>query len=286
MLELYWPLNELKDKLAAQRHAAKVGRRVREAFFGKPFVEIDCKLLSVENHKSILFGVAGKLTYFEHQPPSQARGKLSQAVGGILFLNGIEALSGHIQRTISQILEERQMTVPTSKPHAIRAFVFSSQSSMQDLRAVPDMGLTFLENLLGVQILLPSLPQRGDFKKITLELLRQTSPTHRISKAALDALETRDWPGNIRQLKKVLRILVASAEGPIIRNANVEPDHSLSGSEITPCEICTQSHMRKETFLLIKKTWLETGGNISLPLRRFGISRTTVYKHVKKLSQS
>ena len=114
MLELYWPLNELKDKLAAQRHAAKVGRRVREAFFGKPFVEIDCKLLSVENHKSILFGVAGKLTYFEHQPPSQARGKLSQAVGGILFLNEIEALSGHIQRTISQILEERQMTVPSA----------------------------------------------------------------------------------------------------------------------------------------------------------------------------
>ena len=28
MLELYWPLNELKDKLAAQRHAAEVGRRV------------------------------------------------------------------------------------------------------------------------------------------------------------------------------------------------------------------------------------------------------------------
>ena len=86
--------------------------------------------------------------------------------------------------------------------------------------------------------------------------------------------------------KESVRILVASAEGPIIRNANVEPDHSLSGSEITPCEICTQSHMRKETFLLIKKTWLETGGNISLYKRRFGISRTTVYKHVKKLSQS
>lgn len=155
---------------------------------------------------------------------------------------------------------------------------------MSDLQQQPNMEPVFLENLLGAQISLPSLSQRTDFRKLTVELLRQIAPNQRISKAALDALETRDWPGNIGQLKKVLRILVASAEGPIIRNANLQIDHTLSGSDVTPCETCTQSPMRKESCLLIKKTWLETGGNISLVSRRLGISRTTVYKHVTSMS--
>ena len=81
-----------------------------------------------------------------------------------------------------------------------------------------------------------------------------------------------------------LRLLVASAEGPIIRYANLQTDHTLSAGDMTPCETCTQSPMRKESCLLIKKTWLETGGNISLVSRRLGISRTTVYKHVTSIS--
>jgi transcriptional regulator of acetoin/glycerol metabolism len=37
-----------------------------------------------------------------------------------------------------------------------------------------------------------------------------------------------------------------------------------------------------ETCVLIKKTWVETGGNVSLVARRLGISRNTVYKHLEK----
>ncbi|MDB4185009.1 hypothetical protein N9745_01090 [bacterium] len=35
-----------------------------------------------------------------------------------------------------------------------------------------------------------------------------------------------------------------------------------------------------ESCILIKKTWLETGGNVSLVSRRLGVSRTTIYKHL------
>jgi|TARA_B110000003_G_scaffold191530_1_gene190341 transcriptional regulator of acetoin/glycerol metabolism len=251
---------------------------------GKPFVEIDGKLLTECNHESVLFGPAGKLTYFDHQPPSQARGKLAQATGGTLFLSAIDALPKAVQDTLSQVLEAYHEPNSSKDQQAIGGFVFSSRYAMSDLQQQPNMEPVFLENLLGAQISLPSLSQRTDFRKLTVELLRQIAPNQRISKAALDALETRDWPGNIGQLKKVLRILVASAEGPIIRNANLQIDHTLSGSDVTPCETCTQSPMRKESCLLIKKTWLETGGNISLVSRRLGISRTTVYKHVTSMS--
>ena len=39
----------------------------------------------------------------------------------------------------------------------------------------------------------------------------------------------------------------------------------------------------KESCLLVKKTWLETGKNVSLVARRLGLSRTTVYKHIKNM---
>ena len=251
---------------------------------GKPFVEIDGSLLTEDNHESVFFGPAGKLAYFDHQPPSQARGKLAQANGGTLFLSAIDALPEAVQDTISQVLEATLETRPAKGQQAIGGLVFSSQYAMSDLQQQPNMKPVFLENLLGAQISLPSLPQRTDFRKLTVELLRQIAPSQRLSKAALDALEARDWPGNIGQLKKVLRVLVASAEGPIIRYVNLQTDHTLSAGDMTPCETCTQSPMRKESCLLIKKTWLETGGNISLVSRRLGISRTTVYKHVTSIS--
>ena len=167
-----------------------------------------------------------------------------------------------MQNTISQVLEARHETSLNKAQQAIGGFVFSSQYSMSDLQQQPNMKPAFLENLLGAQISLPHLAQRADFRKLALELLRQISPTQRISKAALDA----------------------SAEQTIIRNANLRTDHALSGGDVAPCATSTQSPMRKESCLLIKKTWLKTGGNISLVSRHLGIWRTTFYKHVKKMT--
>jgi transcriptional regulator of acetoin/glycerol metabolism len=54
----------------------------------------------------------------------------------------------------------------------------------------------------------------------------------------------------------------------------------LKSEELTPCISCSNSPIRKESCILIKKTWLETGGNVSLVSRRLGVSRTTIYKHL------
>ena len=41
------------------------------------------------------------------------------------------------------------------------------------------------------------------------------------------------------------------------------------------------SPVRAETCIMIQRSWGETGGNVSLVARRLGVSRNTVYKHVK-----
>ena len=124
---------------------------------------------------------------------------------------------------------------------------------------------------------------RTDFEKITKELLAQVSPKHHISKNALDALCSRDWPGHLGQLKKVLRVLVSTSDTNVIRNASIQHDQKLSGVKIGPCDACSNSPIRKENCTLIRKSWLDTGQNISLASRRLGVSRNTVYRHIKNM---
>ena len=249
----------------------------------KTCLEIDCNQITSENYESILFGSSGKIGYFESETQSHPMGKLSLASGRLISFLNIEELPQIVQNEIAQVIEAHQETDTRNKFEPINGFLFSSKSSMQDLQVNANISDAFLECLIGAQVQLPMLEDRTDFDKIVTELLRQLSPSHSLSKAAMDSLKVRPWPGNIRQLKKVLRVLIANAEGQVIRNAIIQTDQNLSGSEIMPCECCSQSSVRKESCLLVKKTWLETGKNVSLVARRLGLSRTTVYKHIKNM---
>ena len=249
----------------------------------KTCLEIDCNQITSENYESILFGSSGKIGYFESETHSHPMGKFSLASGRLISFLNIEELPQIVQNEIAQVIEVHQETDTRNKFEPINGFLFSSKSSMQDLQVNANISDAFLECLIGAQVQLPMLEDRTDFDKIVTELLRQLSPSHSLSKAAMDSLKVRPWPGNIRQLKKVLRVLIANAEGQVIRNAIIQTDQNLSGSEIMPCECCSQSSVRKESCLLVKKTWLETGKNVSLVARRLGLSRTTVYKHIKNM---
>lgn len=249
----------------------------------KTCLEIDCSQLTSENYESILFGASGKIGYFENEVQSHPIGKLAQASGRIISFENIDLLPQIVQNAITEVIEFHQEMVIKNVFIPINGFLFSSKISMQNLQSNPNLSDAFLECLIGAQVQLPLLEDRSDFGKIVIEILRQISPKHGLSKAAMDALKSRAWPGNIGQLKKVMRVLVANSEGFVIRNATIQTDQNLSGSELTPCNTCSQSSVRKESCVLVKKTWLEAGKNVSLVARRLGLSRTTVYKHIKDM---
>jgi len=259
---------------------AELNRRFSK---NKPHLEIDCSQLTLNNYENILFGSSGKIGYFENDVNSHPAGKFTQAIGKIISFKNIELLPTIVQNAITEVIEAHQEPDANNKFIPVNGFLFSSKEAMQDLQLNPDISDAFLESLIGAQIQLPILEDRTDFDKIVFEILRQISPDHTLSKTAMDSLKARSWPGNIRQLRKVLRVLIANTEGQVIRNAVIQTDQNLSGSEITPCECCSQSSARKESCLLVKKTWLETGKNVSLVARRLGLSRTTVYKHIKDM---
>ena len=249
----------------------------------KSYIDIDCAQITSENYENILFGSFGKIGYFENEVQSHPIGKLTLASGKCISFKNIELLPMNVQNILTEVMEAHQEQETKNKFIPINGFLFSSKISMQNLQLNPGMSDEFLECLIGAQIQLPMLEDRTDFDKIVIEILRQISPDHTLSKSAMDSLKTRTWPGNIRQLKKVLRVLIANTKGQVIRNAIIQKDQNLSGSEVQPCSSCLQSSARKENCILIRKTWLDTGKNVSLVSRRLGLSRTTIYKHIKNM---
>ena len=249
----------------------------------KTYIDIDCAQITSENYENILFGSFGKIGYFENEVQSHPIGKLTLASGKCISFKNIELLPMNVQNILTEVMEAHQEQETKNKFIPINGFLFSSKISMQNLQLNPGMSDEFLECLIGAQIQLPMLEDRTDFDKIVIEILRQISPDHTLSKSAMDSLKTRTWPGNIRQLKKVLRVLIANTKGQVIRNAIIQKDQNLSGSEVQPCSSCLQSSARKENCILIRKTWLDTGKNVSLVSRRLGLSRTTIYKHIKDM---
>ena len=249
----------------------------------KSYIDIDCAQITSENYENILFGSFGKIGYFENEVQSHPIGKLTLASGKCISFKNIELLPMNVQNILTEVMEAHQEQETKNKFIPINGFLFSSKISMQNLQLNPGMSDEFLECLIGAQIQLPMLEDRTDFDKIVIEILRQISPDHTLSKSAMDSLKTRTWPGNIRQLKKVLRVLIANTKGQVIRNAIIQKDQNLSGTEVQPCSSCLQSSARKENCILIRKTWLDTGKNVSLVSRRLGLSRTTIYKHIKDM---
>ena len=272
----------IEGKRGTGKHSTVVELN-RRFLQSKTYIDIDCAQITSENYENILFGSFGKIGYFENEVQSHPIGKLTLASGKCISFKNIELLPINVQNILTEVMEAHQEQETKNKFIPINGFLFSSKISMQNLQLNPGMSDEFLECLIGAQIQLPMLEDRTDFDKIVIEILRQISPDHTLSKSAMDSLKTRAWPGNIRQLKKVLRVLIANTKGQVIRNAIIQKDQNLSGSEVQPCSSCLQSSARKENCILIRKTWLDTGKNVSLVSRRLGLSRTTIYKHIKDM---
>ncbi|MGB1161724.1 MAG: helix-turn-helix domain-containing protein [Alphaproteobacteria bacterium] len=142
----------------------------------------------------------------------------------------------------------------------------------------------FTNAIYGKTIVAPSLNQRTDFEKLAVAVTAACSSQHTLSRESLRRLKAQRWEGNFSQLKKVIRLAIANASGTVIRE---ELDQSLEtltpGEGFQPCPLCEGSPVRAEMCVMIQRAWSEASGNVSMVARRLGISRNTVYKHIKGL---
>jgi DNA-binding NtrC family response regulator len=140
-----------------------------------------------------------------------------------------------------------------------------------------------------VPIFLPALRERrGDIgllaRKIILEMNQKSRrrTIEQISPAALHALESYDYPGNVRELKNVMAYAYAIGAGPILLPADLPPE--IAGTEmVSPAEGPPEEHERPAEAQRILAVLERVSGNRERAAQVLGMSRVTLWRRMKEL---
>ena len=261
---------------------SELARKIHdEAFDNSSLTVIDCRLLTIDNFESYLFGAEGMIGFFDPDSGQNSKGKLPLARGGSVLFRNAQTLDKAIQSRISDVMTFEDERRRDGIASVITGWLFVGPSSWMDDPEF-DIAPAFSNSIDGKMVTAPPLSQRSDFHKVASAIIADISQEHSLSPVALSILQEESWPGNLKQLRKTIQHAVAQASGKVIRQDIQNVLQSFARDGMAPCPQCNGSPVREETCVMIKRSWKETGGNVSLVARRLGVSRNTVYKHVRE----
>jgi sigma-54 specific flagellar transcriptional regulator A len=192
-----------------------------------PMVTINCGAIPAELVESELFGHAkGAFTGAQNA----RRGHVASAEGGTLFLDEVGELPMPAQVKLLRLLQQREYT-PVGESRAVKCDVRIVAATNRDLRAEVTAG-RFREDLYYrlnvIELALPALRERGtDVRVLALHFYRSSvaiagrTDLRGFSEAALRAIESSSWPGNVRALENAIERGVLLARGPFVEAEDI-----------------------------------------------------------------
>jgi transcriptional regulator of acetoin/glycerol metabolism len=181
------------------------------------FVAVNCASLPETLIESELFGY--KAGAFTGAQRSGRRGKILQADGGTLFLDEIADMPLELQARLLRVLDERQVTpLGTEETHPVDfQLVSASHRHLPTLVREGRFREDLYYRLAGIELDLPPLRDRSDKRElIQAVLVDEGGSASRLGEEAERLLMAHPWPGNLRQLRHVLRTAAALADGKTI----------------------------------------------------------------------
>jgi len=253
----------------------------------QPFVEVNCGALPENLVESELFGA---LPGAHSTATRRIEGKVAAAERGTLFLDEVGDLSLTAQSKLLQLLQSKEY-YPLGSPKAARADVRVIAATNTDLqRGVAEH--RFREDLYYrlhvLPVRMPSLAERREdiadlaafFCRGACERYRLRSMT--LSGNAMRALESAEWPGNIRQIEHVVEAAVIRAAGE--GAAQIERAHLFPHAEAAVAAdepLTFQAATRRLQEDLLRRTLEDTGWNIVEAAHRLDLTRSHVYNLIR-----
>src|SRR5688572_26776191 len=182
-----------------------------------PFVAVNCAALVETLLEAELFGIEERTA----TGVRGRRGKFELAEGGTLFLDEVADLSPAAQAKLLRVLQD--MSVERVGGHGVRevdtrVIAATNRRLYEQMRAKRFREDLFYR-LAGIELEVPPLrSRREDIPALAKHLLERHRPGRplRLTEAALDALVAFDWPGNVRQLERVLERAIALVSGTLV----------------------------------------------------------------------
>jgi DNA-binding NtrC family response regulator len=265
---------------------------------GGPFIPLDCGAIPETLIESELFGY--QKGAFTGATGAKA-GKFEAAQGGTLFLDEIGNLPLASQTRLLRVLQEKAvLRLGATRPIRIEVrLLTASNQEFQGLVTSGQMREDLFFRLNEFTITIPPLRHRRDdipylakrFMDITNKELKKN--VQRFSEYSLEALMSYNWPGNVRQLRSVIRRAVLLADDIItekhldIKRAPVPglaftprvqgtPWQELSLKEIVHHSVVT---VEREVLLQVLK---HTRGNKAQAARLLQIDYKTIHTKLKQ----
>jgi len=178
-----------------------------------PIIEVNCAAIPGELIESELFGhEKGSFT----SAVKQRIGKFEQANGGTLFLDEIGDMSLSAQAKVLRALQEGKITRVGGDKEInvdVRVVAATNKDLLQEVEA-KNFRLDLYHRLGVVLIHVPSLnDRREDIPLLVEHFLTLIGQEYRqakknVSAKGMELLKTRNWTGNIRELRNVVERLI------------------------------------------------------------------------------
>ena len=246
----------------------------------KPFVALNCASIPESLIESELFGYRGGS--FTGARKEGMQGKLQQADGGTLFLDEIGDMPLALQTRLLRVLEDRLVVPIGGEPMAVNVRIISAtHRNLQERVAEGSFREDLYYRLNGLEVALPALRERTDKSQLLDFLLAEEAGEQqlRISHGAREALLSFPWPGNVRQLRNVLRTLAALCEDDMIQFDDLPAAIRMAPSKAPePCDHPLEDAEKQALLLALElHRWHMTHTALQL-----GVSRNTLYRKLRK----
>lgn len=274
-----------------------------------PLVLVNCAAIPRELISSELFGYAPGS--FTGARTGGKQGKFVEADKGVLFLDEIGDMALDLQTSLLCALDSSEIVpVGGSKPTVVDVQVIAATNS--DLAGCVKNGAfrrDLYYRLNGAQFWLPPLRERPDKLDLIQHLWEVENEAQGVeqdktlSAEVWDIFERHPWPGNIRELRNVLRSCMAMTSGSETQISDLPDDfmreinafaqgqednepgqvhlfRSQATQEAEALELKTLSDWEAHA---IRTALKETSGNISQTARVLGTTRPTLYHKMARL---
>ncbi|WP_044148019.1 sigma-54-dependent transcriptional regulator [Ehrlichia chaffeensis] len=264
--------------------------------YDTPFISMYSSMLPANNYLVNIFGSEESSNILSHRVPPHI-GIIEQANHGTLFIDEVTDLRYDTQLRLLRLLQEGKIYRENSKIPVsvdVRIIVSSSKDIENEVRAGKFCeDLYYRLNVLPIRV--PSLVEYcTDIPELCRYFMSSICKkiglcTHILSDEALIAMQSYEWPGNLRQLRNVIEwILIMKSPKEIITAKDLPVDivsNSPINDVLSAKVISVPLRQAREEF---ERQYLKTqlsrfGGNVSKTAEFVGMERSALHRKLKVL---
>ena len=248
------------------------------------FLSVDMGAVSETLFESEMFGyVKGAFT----DARQDRAGRFELATGGTLFLDEIGNLSLPLQAKLLTVLQNRQVTrLGANRSTAIDIrLICATNMPIHDMVAARTFRQDLLYRINTVELHIPALRERPDDIPPLVEHFlavycrKYKKEAKYAAPATMAVLERYPWPGNVRELQHAVERAVILSEGDVLEAGDFFLPSTAAAVEAAEPVGSNLDEIEKEA---IRRVLRKHNGNISLASEELGLTRTSLYRRLKK----